>query len=494
METLNLIIIEDEEAHFSLMKRVTTKNFPNASVRHFREANACLECLDEISPDIIITDYLMPGMNGIEFLKALNHEGWNIPVIMITGQGDENIAVHAMKLGAWDYIVKSADFFSLLPSVIEKVVREWKLEKALRESEEKFRTMFSESSIGIQLYDSEGRLLDANQSCLDIFGISDIQEIKGLKLFDNPNIPDDAKTKLKNFETVQYETTYDFELVKRLNLYKTTKSESIDIDVLIVQLGLKEKQNFNGYLVQVQDISERNRAKKHIHDLTRQVMKTQECERQRISRDLHDYVAQDLSTLKIGCEILFDNHPEICREIRQRVAELSKILQGSIMAVRNMSYNLHPPGLDQLGLDRTILEYCQSFSDKNDVMVECHSAGMDDVRLDFDTEINLYRVIQEALNNIKKHANAGHVTVRLIASFPSIILRIDDDGKGFEVKNRLMTALNEKRMGLRSIKERVGLLNGKIRIQSRLMEGTKIFIEVPYKEKKRDSEKNYTDR
>jgi signal transduction histidine kinase len=80
----------------------------------------------------------------------------------------------------------------------------------------------------------------------------------------------------------------------------------------------------------------------------------------------------------------------------------------------------------------------------------------------------------------------------LIASFPDIILRIDDDGKGFDVKDRLITALNEKRMGLRSMEERVGLLNGKIRIQSRPMEGTKIFIEVPYKERKRDSEKDHT--
>ena len=72
MEPLKLVIIEDEEAHFSLMKRAIANNLPNVSIYHFPEAGACLEKLDEIMPDIIISDYLMPGMNGIEFLEALN--------------------------------------------------------------------------------------------------------------------------------------------------------------------------------------------------------------------------------------------------------------------------------------------------------------------------------------------------------------------------------------------------------------------------------------
>jgi DNA-binding NtrC family response regulator len=127
MEQLKLVIIEDEDAHFQLMKRAIIKAYPDASIHYFQEAAGCLERLDEINPDVVISDYLLPGMNGIEFLKSLNREKRDIPVIMITGQGDENLAIQAMKLGAWDYLVKSGDFFTLIPSVIGKVVREWKL-------------------------------------------------------------------------------------------------------------------------------------------------------------------------------------------------------------------------------------------------------------------------------------------------------------------------------------------------------------------------------
>ena len=107
MEKLTVMIMEDEEAHFSLMKRAIARKFPYASVYHFQEAKTCLERLDEINPTVIITDYLMPGMNGIEFLEVLNQTDIDIPVIMITGQGNENVAVRAIKSGAKDYLVKS---------------------------------------------------------------------------------------------------------------------------------------------------------------------------------------------------------------------------------------------------------------------------------------------------------------------------------------------------------------------------------------------------
>jgi signal transduction histidine kinase len=115
--------------------------------------------------------------------------------------------------------------------------------------------------------------------------------------------------------------------------------------------------------------------------------------------------------------------------------------------------------------------------------VDLKAAGMDDLRIDFDTEINLYRMVQEGLININKHADARQATIRLVASFPNIILRIEDDGQGFNVEDRLAAVSNEKRMGLRSMEERVGLLGGKMRIHSRPTEGTKIFIEVPFQKK-----------
>ncbi len=609
VDPLTLVIIEDEEAHFGLMKRTILKAMPKAMVHHFHDATACLAKLHELHPDIIITDYLMPGMTGLEFLETLKQDEKDIPVIMITGQGDESIAVQAMKLGAWDYIVKSSDFFTLLPSVIEKVVREARLkeslresqkrfqdlaertsdwiseidpeakfmysnpvvkdllgchanevigksffdlfpkrlketqkrklmaiiaakepvvslehglvhkdgyeviaetsavpffsksgellgyrgvhrdisarkkgEQAIRESEAKFRRIFKESPIGIQLYDSRGELIDANPACLEIFGITDMADIKGDNLFDNPNLPEDAKAMLLKGETLKFETAYDFEEVKRHAYYQTTKSGVSYFDMLLTHLRLKGKDNFAGSLLLIRDITRRKKIEEHVRSLSQQLMKAGEMERQRLSCDLHDHLAQDLSTLKINLDTLFDDYPHVPDGPMRRLSGLSKQVQGIIMSVRNLAYNLSPASLSQLGLVPIIRQYSEEFTQITGVKVDCFSAGMDHVKLDFDTEIGLYRVIQEALTNIKRHAEAEQVSIRLIASFPVIILRIEDDGKGFDLKSRLEDAVDERRMGIRSMEERVALLNGKIKVDSRPMQGTKIVAEVPYKE------------
>lgn len=237
-----------------------------------------------------------------------------------------------------------------------------------------------------------------------------------------------------------------------------------------------------GVIAAAVNITDQKRAEEHIHSLTQQLMKTQESERQLLSRELHDSVAQDLSTAKIYCDLLLGHpltstHPEI----NQKISDISAALQNSIRTVRNMAYYLRPSCLDDMGIVEAVSQYCSDFSHNNGLIINFRAIGMENLKLDFDTEINLYRLIQEGLNNIKKHAGSHRSAIRLLAAFPWIILRIEDDGRGFHVRQRMAGAQQEKRMGLRSMEERVDLLGGKMKIQSRLRKGTKIFIEVPYR-------------
>ncbi|RJP77469.1 MAG: response regulator [Desulfobacteraceae bacterium] len=245
-----------------------------------------------------------------------------------------------------------------------------------------------------------------------------------------------------------------------------------------------KNQRIEKLAVYAHDITDAKQAAVRIHTLTHDLINAQENERERISRDLHDRVAQDLSTSRIICETLFDSHAGIPEEILSKASRLSRMLQKTIRNIRDIAYDLRPPILDQLGLAKAVFRYCEEFSETEGVPIDFHSIGVDNLNMGLDMEINLYRLIQEALNNIRKHAEATRVRINMVASFPHLLLRITDNGKGFDVEQHRTAQVNRKRMGLRSMEERVALLNGNLDIQSRPGAGTRILIEVPFSGKK----------
>ena len=226
-------------------------------------------------------------------------------------------------------------------------------------------------------------------------------------------------------------------------------------------------------------IQERKRAENLVLNLSQMLMQAQEQERQMISCELHDSIAQNLSTLKIGCELIFDDPPAVSHELKMKMEKYSDLIDQTIAAVRNLAYDLRPPVLDEMGIVRALEIYCKEFSKNNGLKVEFQSAGIHNLSFDSNTEIHLYRLVQEGLNNIRKHAQAKRATIKMVGASPNIILRIQDDGKGFDVKACRLKSDKEKRMGLQSMRERVKLLQGRITIQSRPMKGTRILITYP---------------
>lgn len=152
-------------------------------------------------------------------------------------------------------LMKRAGAWEMIESAIYQQTNE-----ALRQSEERFRMIYEDSPIGIELYDGEGRLVGANKSCLEMFGVSDVSTMKEFQLFEDPNITPEVKQRLRKGEIVTYETAFDFEKVKQAGLYETTKSGVIYLDMVIKPLGLDTSLSLSNYLVQVVDITDRKRA------------------------------------------------------------------------------------------------------------------------------------------------------------------------------------------------------------------------------------------
>jgi len=280
-------------------------------------------------------------------------------------------------------------------------------------------------------------------------------------------------------------------------VYETIQNASSGNDMAYVRLissPIKDHEGKVTAVIQVvEDITERMVAEAYIQDLSHQILNAQENERQMISRELHDSVAQDLSSIKIALETLFDKKSVIPDEVYQKISGFSQMVQRSISTVRNLAYDLRPAELTELGLIRTLSAYCEEFARNTGINVKFFSAGIQKSMLDSFAEINIYRLIQESLSNVRKHAEAGQVTIRMVAAYPNIILRVEDDGKGFDVeaRARARASEHERRIGLDSMKERVSLLRGKMTVQSYPMKGTKLVIKFPIKESENESEKTH---
>jgi len=191
---------------------------------------------------------------------------------------------------------------------------------------------------------------------------------------------------------------------------------------------------------------------------------------------------------------LIDKEKPPPKRAETKLSRLSNLLERTITTVRDLTYELRPPALEEMGLVLAVSEYCRDFSESHGIDVAFYSGGVENLNLHADTEINLYRLIQEGLTNIKKHAEATHINVRLVAAYPSLILRIEDDGKGFDVKNRPATSASEKRIGLRSMEQRVKHLHGDMTIQSKPSHGTRVTVKIPLRERENGTEEDDSDR
>ena len=255
-----------------------------------------------------------------------------------------------------------------------------------------------------------------------------------------------------------------------------TKSWYSVIELAIRMPGVNQPTK----LAVARDISTRREAEQKIRALSHRLLTAQENERKYLSRELHDDLGQRLNAVKIGIDTLADDLADSSGDLGKRLAYLSHILQTSIQDVRQLSAGLRPTSLERLGLVGTIRNDCANLSAVHGLKIDFTSAGMKGIRLDHEAEINLFRVFQEALHNVVKHAGATEVSVRLIASHPIIRMRIEDNGAGFDVEE--LAVKSGDRLGLVGMAERVDLMNGRFEIVSRPGEGTRIMVEVPLKQ------------
>lgn len=213
--------------------------------------------------------------------------------------------------------------------------------------------------------------------------------------------------------------------------------------------------------------------------LLAKVVTAQEQERERISRELHDETGQSLTALLVHLRVF--EHLQTRPEILAHAAELRTLVLDTLEEVRRLARDLRPGTLDELGLVPTLEWHVRTFTRNGPLKVAFESGLPEDFRLPAHTELALYRVVQEALTNIARHAHAAQASVHLEERAGLLHLTIRDDGRGFDV-NAVMNS-EERGLGLHGIQERVELIGGKLMLESAEGLGTRLCVEVPMLER-----------
>jgi PAS domain S-box-containing protein len=354
----------------------------------------------------------------------------------------------------------------LVGDAIASVLERQRAERALRESEERFRVMADSAPIMMWMSATDKRCTDLNRGWLQFTGRTLEQEVgdgwaEGVH-------PDDLRACLQTYSS-SFDERRSFTMEYRLRRHDGAYRWITDVGVP----RFLPDGSFAGYIGCCVDVDDKRVAETARRELAGRLINAQEEERTRIARELHDDIGQSLALLAIqlqrssqapsGERILSRID---ARDLRDRVKEIGN-------KVSLLSHRLHSSELEYLGLEVAVKSLCREFSEQSRVPVECSCSDIPE-ELDANVALGCLRVIQEALHNVAKHSSATDVQVEVLGNADSISLAVSDNGVGFDASKNITGGL-----GLISMRERMYLIGGEFMISSTPGQGARIRARVP---------------
>ena len=342
-------------------------------------------------------------------------------------------------------------------------------EEALRESEQRFRSYFELASVGFSITSRDRRIMAVNDEYCRILGYSREELLQ--KTWADFTYSED---RLAN------ESLFDQAIAGKLDAYTLNKrlvrKDGRVINTTVSARCVRRPDGSPDYFVSLLlDITEREQAiereQRARAEYTLQLIASQEAERERIAGELHDSLGQSLSLIKNHAQLVL-LQKRLAADTRKEVEIISETTSSAIAEMRRISQDLHPYQLDHLGLTGALKALVDSIGNAGGIAIDARFDMVDDA-FPRDAAASLYRIVQEGLNNILKHSRAKTSRITLERDLHEIRLVMKDDGQGFN------PVANGKGMGLRNIAERARIIGGKLKMESKPGDGTRIEIIIP---------------
>lgn len=459
----NILIVEDNPGDFALISDFLEEQIVHPNIvhaRNFTEADQKLSEPDHFF-DVILLDLTLPDKTGEDLIKSTVSISKGAPVIVLTGYADIEFSIRSLALKASDYLLKDdINASSLYKSIIYNIERK-KSSQLLEESEKRYSNLFQMSPQPMWIFDMENyQFHQVNKAAILNYGYTE-QEFIGMTLFDIvPDVDIDSVKRIdRNLESIS------------ANLYKgrfkhlKKNKEVIDVDIYSNIIIINDK--IYQFVISI-DVTE-----KILYDqkITKAIIKAQEDERYEIGAELHDNICQILAGSQLSLELLSDKTPESSQKWLNRAKEHITL---ALNEIRKISHRLAPAFFDEASLEEAVNKLLANFNQSHQYKIDFnYDKSISEVEMKTDMQLNIYRIIQEQLNNIFKYAKASEISINLAILKNKLFLSISDNGVGFDVEK------TEKGIGLSNMKRRAEIFSGSLEIISAPGKGCEVAIYIP---------------
>jgi len=497
---MRIVVIEDNPGDARLIQEMLKASGGSYQLAIAPDLTQGLRLLAAQPADVVLLDLGLPESYGLETLGRLQSRASELPIVIITSIDDMSIAVQAVARGAEDYLVKGQIDTVLLCRTLAYSIERKRMKVALRRSEEQYRRIVETTPEGVAVTDARGEIVFANARLSDLLGYSSEEivspERRNFFAEEYRVLTGSPLENLGRGAAAQYEMQFarkdgsELWVLVNANAIRDERGRLrgalfMLTDISQRKLAEADLGRYRDHLEELirertaelaelnkdlaQEVSVRKQAEEGLRALSRRLFQAQEDERRAISRELHDQIGQMLTGLLYQLESAKQaKSPQAAGIIR----EVEDVVRELLAQVRNLSQSLRPAMLDELGLLPSLSAHCKHFTQLTGIAVHFAHEGLPE---DLSPEISTaaYRIIQEALTNVARHAGAAQVTARLWTDQNKLHILVEDHGKGFDPSSMAGSS------GLSGMRERAALLDGRLTIVSFPGRGTRIAAEFP---------------
>lgn len=475
--SFNFLIVEDNLGDFVLLQKFLHKTGLLVNqIFHAENMQKARQIIkDKAAIDLTFLDLSLPDSSGLESFISLNSVLRHLPIIILSGLSDTEIVLQAISLGAQDYLIKGEFDEKLLSKSISYSIERKRNEEKLRMINQRYEMINKATNDTIWEWNYESNSGIWGEGLMKIFGYSEDHLIKKFDWAEQYLHPDDIGP-------VREKVNHHLEN-KMENWQEEFRFRCADGNYkLVFDRGFivyDEEGNARQMYGAMTDITEQRRLKKELEEhrlqqqklITEITINAQEKERNEIGKELHDNVNQILATVKMFLNMAKDE-----ASMRKELVDRSfENVNHAISEIRKLSKSLVTPSLTDMGIKEAVEELAEEINISGNLHIDLDFESKESKEISSGIQLMLYRIIQEAVNNILKYARASNVLIRLTTDSGTIAMTIQDNGVGFNPSKKV------KGIGLKNIKSRIEFYSGTLNIITSPGNGCTLEIKLPYK-------------